>query len=375
MIAAGGYSELKDSVDAGEQAITNALTGMNKDPDLVFLFTTDSYNQKKVFNAVKSRIGNSKLVGFCGGGIITPKGVLNQGVGVLCCSGDKMEVKTSLQKNVEENSFQVGKSAGQELLSSGIKKGTVFIFPEGFASYLSHLIQGMYHSLGPEYKYAGGGAGDNLKFFKTFQFTEKGVESGALASALVGGIDLEIYLGHGWKPKKDPMVITESEGKKVIQINGISAFDSYSRQLGSIDKDNFSQYGMKYPLGFPDLSGNYLIRDPINLNPDNSIEFVSEIPKNAVGNVMEGEIGDLIKTAGEIADQAKSKIEKPKFILLFDCISRYLLMQDKFQDEVELVHQKIGTEVPLIGALTFGEVGCYSDVPLLHNKTMVMVLG
>ncbi len=132
---------------------------------------------------------------------------------------------------------------------------------------------------------------------------------------------------------------------------------------------------MKYPLGFPDLSGNYLIRDPINLNPDNSIEFVSEIPKNAVGNVMEGEIGDLIKTAGEIADQAKSKIEKPKFILLFDCISRYLLMQDKFQDEVELVHQKIGTEVPLIGALTFGEVGCYSDVPLLHNKTMVMVLG
>ncbi|MDO8869680.1 MAG: FIST N-terminal domain-containing protein [Methanobacteriaceae archaeon] len=369
-----GYSKSKDSAQAGIEAVENALKESGK-PSLTFLFTTDVYDQKSVFESVKELVGDSKIVGFCGGGIITPEGVLRQGVGVCTLSGKELLVETSLQKNINLNPHKAGEKAGEKLMASGIQKGTVFAFPDGFTSNISETIQGLYNTMGPDFKYAGGGAGDNLKFFKTYQFTEKGVESRALATALIDGIEIQTSIGHGWEPKRDPMIITNSNGKKVVEINGITAFDSYNEQIGVIGTEKFPEYGMRYPLGFPDVSGNYLIRDPLKLNFDKSIDFVTEIPKNAVGNVMEGEIIDLIKTAKNVAEKAVQNIEKPQFVLLFDCISRYLLMGDEFEKELESIKKVIGFEVPFLGALTFGEVGSYIDVPLFHNKTVVIVVG
>lgn len=369
-----GYSNLEDSKQAGIDAIENALKYSGK-PSLTFLFTTDAYDQSTVFNSVKNAVGDSKIVGFCGGGIITPEGVLRQGVGVLTITGEKLHIETTLQKGLDQNPNNCGEIAGQDIIKAGFDKGTVFVFPDGFAANVPEALRGLYNVMGPDFKYAGGGAGDNLKFFKTYQFTEKGVESESLAVAIIDGIEIQIGIGHGWKPKMDPMVITNSEDKRVIEINGISAFDSYCEQIGDIEIEKFPEYGMKHPLGFPDISGNYLIRDPLNLNSDNSINFVTEVPKNAVGNIMEGEIPDLIDTAGQVALKVIQNVEKPNFVLLFDCISRYLLMGEDFEKELEKIKEVIGPDIPLIGALTFGEVGSYTDVPLLHNKTTVIVLG
>ncbi len=369
-----GYSKLENSVQAAVEAVKKALDESGN-PSLTFLFTTDAYDQKAVFESVKELVGDSKIIGFCGGGIITPEGVLRQGIGVCTLSGEELLVETSLQKDIKQNPHKTGEKAGEKLMASGIGKGTTFIFPDGFAPNISEVIQGLYNTMGHDFKYAGGGAGDNLKFFKTYQFTEKGVESGALATALIDGIEIQTSIGHGWEPKTDPMIITKSKDKKVIEINGIPAFDSYREQIGPIETEKFSEYGMKYPLGFPDISGNYLIRDPLNLNADKSIDFITEIPKNAVGNVMEGEISELIKTAKNVAEKALQNMETPHFVLLFDCISRYLLMGDEFEKEVENIKEVIGSEVPFIGALTFGEVGSYIEVPLFHNKTVVIVIG
>lgn len=372
-----GYSKLKDSKKAAIESIEKALnySESSESPDLTFIFTTDSYDQYMVFESIKNNIGDSKIIGFCGGGIITPEGVLKQGIGVLTLYGDELRIKTSLQQGINENPHQVGEKTGEKLLESGIDKGIVFAFPDGFSSNISEVIQGLYDTMGPDFKYAGGGAGDNLKFFKTYQFTEEGVARGALATVLIGGMGVETGIGHGWKPKMDPMIITDSDGKKVIEINGISAFDSYCEQVGDIDVEKFPEYGMKNPLGFPDISGNYLIRDPLKLNSDKSIDFVTEIPKNAVGNVMEGEIPDLIKKARDVTSETVQSIEKPHFVLLFDCISRYLLMGDEFKNELESIKEAVGMDIPILGALTFGEIGSYTDVPLLHNKTTIIVVG
>jgi hypothetical protein len=50
-------------------------------------------------------------------------------------------------------------------------------------------------------------------------------------------------------------------------------------------------------------------------------------------------------------------------------------MGDDFGKELKVIHESIGEQVPLIGVLTFGEVGCFEDVPFLHNKTIVIAVG
>jgi hypothetical protein len=237
------------------------------------------------------------------------------------------------------------------------------------------MIRGLYNKMGPGYRYVGGGAGDNLKFFKTYQFTERGLGTDSLAVALVSGIDIKTAIGHGWKPFDDQLVITMAKGKKLLEIDGSPAFDAYTARFKEITPTLFPEYGMKYPLGFPNISGNYVIRDPLTLNPDRTIEYVSEVPNNAVGRFMQGEIGELIETAGIVAKKAVAGVTNPQFALVCECISRYLLMGDEFEKELQVMHESIGKQVPLIGVLTFGEVGCFEEVPFLHNKTIVIAVG
>lgn len=362
-----------DSYGAGRKAVSGLKYDTNSNL-LLIIFTTDNYIMDQVIAGVKNIAKDAYIVGFCCGGIITGSGVIKQGVGILALNGD-FKAKTTLVKKLDENPYSTGEQAGRELLSSGIKDGTVIVMPDGFQSNVSEMLRGLYNAMGPGFQYTGGGAGDNLKFFKTYQFTEKECSENALAAALVSGIDWGISIGHGWLPTGEPLVITEADGKCVYEIDGIAAFTEYSNRLGNISKDDFPSKAMLHPLGFPDISNHYIIRDPLKVNSDNSIFFVTEIPTQAVGYIMDCNIESLVNTAYKTAGKAAEIINRPSFVLLFDCISRYLLMGNNFQKEINMIKQVFKDDVPILGALTFGEIGSYARVPLFHNKTTIIAAG
>lgn len=370
-----GHSTLDNPERASREAAENAIRSSGE-PALTFLFTTDSYDQEIVFETVKGIMGNSRMVGFCGGGIITSEGVFPQAIAVATLSGTELRVMTSLQRELDKDPQGAGCRAGEEVLASGINRGAVIVLPDGFAANIAEVIRGLYDSMGPDFTYIGGGAGDNLRFFKTYQFTEMGLASNALAVSLVNGAAIGMSIGHGWKPTGNLLVVTKAKGKRVFQFDAKPAFDVYSERLGNFPRDKFAEWGMRYPLGIPDIHGNYLIRDPLFANDDKSIDLVTEIPVNAVADIMKGNIADLIETARFVAKVAAQKVAKPEFALVFDCISRYLLMGKGFNREIRAIREAIGKELPMLGVLTFGEVGSYAGVPQFHNKTVaIAVLG
>jgi hypothetical protein len=374
MKAGIGFSEMKSAEAAVLEAFDEAVK-ISGDPAMTFLFTTDSYDQEKIYSTLMPRIGRGRLGGFCGGGIIRRSGVHNQGVGICTLSGDEIKVATSLQKNLSADPKRAGRQGGEALLESGMESGTVFVFPDGFSTDVPEMIRELYATMGHSYSYVGGGAGDNVRFFKTYQFTEEGIESDAAALVLIEGIHMASGIGHGWRPIKESFVITKIDGKRVIEIDGIPAFDAYRERIGEISAESFPQYGMRHPLGFPDIYGNYLIRDPFTVNRDHSIDFVVEVPGNSVGYLMEAGTEDIIKAASIVSLNVAEKVKKPEFVLVFDCISRYLMLGELFGKELEGITEAFDSSVPFLGALTFGEVGCHIDIPLYYNKTIAIVSG
>ncbi|MCK4221809.1 MAG: FIST C-terminal domain-containing protein [Dehalococcoidia bacterium] len=375
MKAGIGISPLADSTRAGREAATEAVKASGQ-PALTLLFTTDSYEQEAVLRAVKETVGDSKLVGFCAGAVIARDGVFQQAVGVATLGGDELQVRTALQGGLDADPYGAGRQAGEALLAGGIEKGLVISLPDSFPANIYEVTRGLYSTMGPDFAYIGGGAGDSLKFVKTYQMTEEGVGSKTLAAALVDGLQVKTGIGHGWTPEGDLMVITRAKGKRVYEIDARPAFDVYSERLGGIVRNRFFEFGMKHPFGFPDASRNYLIRDPLATNDDKSIDFVTEVPANAVATVMRGSTTQLIEVAASVAKKAAEGIAEPQLVLVFDCISRYVLMGQEFSKELAAIGESAGKELPLLGALTFGEIGSYVDVPLLHNKTVaVAVLG
>ena len=365
-----GFSTEEDSKSATNEAFNTALK-CSGDPVFSIIFTTDEYDQEAVVKTAKKFLGNSKFAGICGGGILTSQGMLKQGVGVLTVAG-KIKAETTLQICGDTDPTEVGEAAGKELLKSGISRGNVFIFPESLSNNISEMITGLYNIMGPGYTYVGGGSGDNFNSKDSYQFTDEGAEKGALAVALVDGLSIKTCLGHGWKPKMVPLIMNEVHDKKIVEINGRSAWDVYCEEADAFNPCELKKYGITNPLGFPDFSGNYIIRDPIKINPDGSMDFISEISSYSVGYLMESNLEGILQNTREVAQNTLKAGEKPRFVLVFTCLFRYNIVNREFKEEFDILKDVFGEDVPIFGVLTFGEVGSYFEVPILQNKTLII---
>ncbi|HAA89432.1 MAG: hypothetical protein XD63_0190 [Thermoanaerobacterales bacterium 50_218] len=375
MKAGVGYSSHQSPEVAGREAARRALK-LSGQPVVTFLFTTGSYDQEKVLEAVLRETGKTRLLGACGAGLITPDGVLEKGVGVLTISGEDIFARTALVKINPDNPVGTGREIAKELLSnSPVEQGTVVLFPDGFGANISKILCSLYGFMGPGYQFLGAGAGDNMQCVRPFQMSECGVASGCVAAALISGCSFGIAIRHGWKRKGPPLVITRAEGKFLYEFDGRPAFEVYSERLGSIEKENFPVYGAENPLGIPETCGYFLVRDPLNVRDDGSIELVTEVPMKAVAYLMCTTLEEQLKIARETVTAALKKVTKPVFALVFNCVSRFLLMGEHYREELEVIKNLFGDQFPFLGFLSFGEIGAYSGVPLLHNKSLLVAVG
>jgi hypothetical protein len=109
---------------------------------------------------------------------------------------------------------------------------------------------------------------------------------------------------------------------------------------------------------------------------DGSLRCVAEVPDGSLVRVMEGDEEALLGAAREASSDARTAAEGPlEGALVFDCVSRSLLLGEATRHELAALRAGIGGDVPLVGCLTFGEVAVLgAGLPQLHNKAVV-VLG
>jgi hypothetical protein len=99
------------------------------------------------------------------------------------------------------------------------------------------------------------------------------------------------------------------------------------------------------------------------------------VPDGALVRVMEGTPAMLVAAARVAATMARDDAAGALGgALVFDCVSRFLMLGDRLVDELAACQAALGDEVPLLGCLTTGEVGAFgARMPQFHNKTMVVL--
>jgi hypothetical protein len=368
-----GISEKPRAWEAVSEAASAALK-MSGVPVLSILFTTDNYDQEAVFSAARSILGKARLVGACGAGLFTGDKILGQGVGVLTLAGEGLQTATAQVQYSEGDARVVGSLLGERLLAGGQEKGAIICFPDGFSGNISRMIDGLYDAAGPEFVYAGGGAGDNLRFCRTWQITDEGVASNAVAGAFLGGCAFSGRIGHEWEPAGSPLVITRAKGKIVYELDGRAAFDVYSERLGGIGPDRFSHFAMQSPFGISYGKDSYLVRDPLKVVQGSAIEFVTEIPNRAVAYIMKPRQQGL-SLAENLGRESFFSMKEPRFALVSYCVSRSLLLGDGHVEEISALLRHFGPGFPVLGFLAFGEIGSNAGSPQLHNKSVSLLVG
>lgn len=88
-----------------------------------------------------------------------------------------------------------------------------------------------------------------------------------------------------------------------------------------------------------------------------------------------GDTDNLLSAAAVASGEAAKKCPSPKVVLLFDCVSRYLLMPKAFAAELASIAKNVKEDVSVLGMLSFGEVSSISGVPLFYNKSLTIAAG
>ena len=255
---------------------------------------------------------------------------------------------------------------------------SALVLLDGMTSNISLFFSKLYNHYGNSINYMGGGAGSLTLIQKPCVFCNKGTFENA---ALITFIKQKSRLGvkHGWETIAGPFLATDTQRNVIKELNWQNAFEVYQETVSNhADKEfhagNFFDIAKGFPFGITKEGAEAIVRDPITVKETGELICVGEIPDNAALMILEGQTENLINAAHEATRIAIGDISHANYsILIFDCISRVLFLEDNFEEELKAVKKEINPKLKPIGALTLGEISSYGDGYIeFFNKTIVV---
>ncbi|MDI6602513.1 MAG: FIST N-terminal domain-containing protein [Patescibacteria group bacterium] len=392
MIKAGvGRSNNPDPIKAGAEACEKALTQAGDKADLIVVFSTVAYDQKKMLEGVRSISKETPLVGCSDSGEITGEGPVSKHVAVMALSSDTIDFTIGVGEGTDKDSHKAGAEAAREIKKKA--KGDISLFTmllDGLAENGAAAVRGVQEVFGKNFPIMGGSAGDDFQFKNTYEyFNDQVLSNAVIGIGFSGKFSFGVGVRHGWEPIGLPMKVTKAEGAKLIEVNNRPALSIYEDYFGKkaeeLIKEPIARMAYTYPLGMSvEGSPELLIRDVVIADEKGVITCAAEIPEGSEIRLMLGDPDKAIQAAKEAAEGALAQLKgtEPKVVFVFDCMARNKLLGPRIGEEIVAIQNVLGKEVPLIGFYTYGEQAplggvlgpeCFS---VFHNETMaLMVLG
>jgi hypothetical protein len=377
-----GVSHAPEPERAAAEAAREALA-CQEPPVFALVFGSDQYDPVALAAALSRELGAVPWAGCCAAGVIVGEQLLWQGLAVGIFTGE-LQAGIGVSGPVSMEPFRAGQRSVEQALKGFSTpphrhhRG-VILFTDGFSGNGQHVVQGAIQEAGGGVAWAGGGAGDNLRFLRTAQFAGQAYRDHVVAVVLEAVHPFGVGLEHGWQPYGPPVLATHTRGETVVDLDFDNAFSVYSASAASrgdeVSREHFAPFAIFHPLGIPGASGDYVIRDPISVEPDGALRCLAEVPDGSLLRVMQGEPETLIRAAREAARTSRRRAgDELAFSLVFDCVSRSRVLGPRMQEELAVMHEELGDKVPMLGCLTFGEVGAQGvSLPQFHNKTTVVL--
>lgn len=382
----------EDSLKVGEDAAKTALNQLPKGthPNLAIVFCSIKFAYDQVIQGIKNVIGDTKVIGCSSAGEFNEKKVTSDGVVCALIASDTHRFYSGLGKQLKEDPMQSAGFAAARFPKNvpGFPHKSAILLLDGLAGSGEEAVLAAASILGPEVKFAGGAAADELKFMQTVVFEDKQIASDALVLNLIASkTPVIITVKHGHKPLSPPLKITRAEKNILYEIEGrpaIEVWKDYVRDEAKkhgFDVDTFkspkefSKILLKYEAGLM-TGSDYKIRFPLSVNPDGSLNFVCSIMQGSVIKIMDSQPKDQVAAAREAAEAAMKEAAGLKIAgaIVFDCVCRAMILEDKFIEAVDAIKHVFGN-IPLIGFETYGEIAMQvGQLSGFHNTTTVIML-
>ena len=379
--SAVGRSDATDAATAGAEAARQAL-GDRADARLLVMFCSERYDVPQLVAGVRGVAGEVPLVGCSTAGEIATGGPGDDSVVVMAIGGNGFSVSTTVARQAGEDLRAAGETAASCV--AGLESRphrTLLLLSDALSGDQRAVVRGAYGVVGAEVPLVGGCAGDDLRMRRTLQIHGDEVLTDAVVGAAIGSdAPMGIGVSHGWTEVGEPMLVTGSEGNRVLTIDDEPALDVYLRRLGAPeeahrDPEAFTLFALTHPLGVSRRSGAE-VRFVAGADfEERSLSCVAHVPQGGLAWFMEGDDASVLRATEEACSQAMSALEgRPAVgLLAFDCIARRGVLGDEgIVDEVEAVVRRAGG-APVAGFYTYGEIARTRGTAGFHNQTLVVL--
>ena len=397
-----GLSTERDPVIAAKKAIYLAKTKLGKENvDLAIVFSSIEFASVNLLQTIAAYLEeDTALIGASGAAIISNQGIFKHAVAVMLLAfSEGVYFNAASVKEIKKRTpLNAGRELGEKLLYGFKDVRRVFsvIFSDGLIEGGSNFIYGLQEMLGRSFPLVGASASDNLRFLKTYVFSnQEAFDDGACGILCGGRLNFGLGIRHGWKPLGKPRTVTKCYGNVIYEIDNLAAVKIYeeylARKAADLQKD-LKRISILYPIGMY-LAGEeeYLLRNVSSIGEDGSLRLHGNIIEGSLIRLMIGTKESCLEATRQASEEAKKGLESAavgfrkeqmkNFALVFDSVSRYILLRRQAPKELEILKQTLGEETPILGLYTYGEQAplqaiSYEGQTYLHNQTIaVLTIG
>lgn len=266
----------------------------------------------------------------------------------------------------DKEDYEMGRLIAQKLFHEKTK--TLLLFADGLAINGSELLDGV-TSVNSTISIAGGLAGDNGHFNKTYVFDKNGIyDKGVVAAALNSDI-LNVFTDYqlNWQPIGKVMTVTKANKNRLYEIDGINVTELYKKYLGENIGNTLPHSAIEFPIIKVEDNGLEVCRSFNHQFEDGSLL--------TIGNL---EVGDKVRfTFGNInlvLDNTRNNIDKyrsyePEVIFTYSCAGRKSFFQSQVEKELMPLEEIASTN----GFFTYGEIFHSDNKNLLLNISLTIL--
>ena len=257
----------------------------------------------------------------------------------------------------------------------------VFMVFDAMLRNIGTMLDNIYLQLANRVFYAGVNAGS-----ETFQpmpclfDTNNLVNKGLLLVLLQN--NKGAILEHGYHAPQKTVYATSTENNCISQIDWRPAFDVYQELIQTqygveINRENFYELAVHYPFGIVRANHHVVVRIPVMLADDGSLECIGEVPANSVLTLLERPTVDSDETLKALHEGLVNLNgdNNGADLLLFYCAGRRMHIGiEAARKELERF-KSITQAGQVAGALSLGEIGSSTlhGYPLFQNASLVAV--
>jgi hypothetical protein len=164
----------------------------------------------------------------------------------------------------------------------------------------------------------------------------------------------------------------------IYEIDGEPALDLWSRYFGSFDQRGSRNTFCVYPDSDQEKqSQEYFLGAPSHFQEDGSMVSLNPIVPGARIRFADATRDQILAGASTSAKRAQTTFAgRPEAAFVFSCANRHAILGTRVRDEIGLLQERIGVDVPMIGFYTYGEICPLpgSSTTYTHGGTFVTVL-